>query len=318
MTGIMDYTIRMRPASTLLPLILVTALLPFSAHAAILSLDPASASYGPGDTFIVSVRVDPDGECINAAQVDLSFPSGELRAIDVARGNSILSLWVGDPQVDNATGRISFSGGIPAGYCGRIPGDPAQSNILGQVVFTVLKTNAASAAVHIVPTSAVYLNDGLGTKATLTFHDAIYTLGAMPTQTSNPWVNELSTDTTPPEPFTVQVESTKGVFGGAYYAVFSTVDKQSGIDHYEIFENGVWKRVTSPHVLADQFLNAPIQVRAVDKAGNERLGAYNASTTPPRAASGNAGNIILLLGIIGLLLVAHRLWERRAGPKSQS
>ena len=312
----MDYTIAMQRASRFAP-ILLTALLPFSANAATLSLDPAAASYGPGDTFIASVRITPGEECMNAAQVEIAYPPSELRAVDVARGNSILSLWVGDPKIDNTAGRISFSGGIPAGYCGHIPGDPAQSNILGQVVFTVLKTDASSAAVHILPTSAVYLNDGRGTKDAVAVHDAAYTLRASPTQSSNPWVDELLADTTPPEPFTVQVESTKDVFGGAYFAVFSTVDKQSGMDHYEILENGVWGKVTSPHVLADQTIHSPIQVKAIDKAGNVRIGTYNASVTPPRAAGSALPNVLFILGLICVLLALHWLWERRIAERAR-
>lgn len=312
----MDYTIPMRAALRSLPVILVALLAPFSASAASLFLDPASAAYGPGDTFIVSVRIDPQGECMNAAHVELSYPPDELRVVDFTKGNSILSLWVGDPEIDNTTGRVAFSGGVPAGYCGRIPGDPSESDILGQVIFTVLKTPASAASVRILPASAVYLNDGAGTEAALTSRDALYALQATSTQATNPWVDQLSTDTTPPEPFTVQVESTKGVFGGAYYAVFSTVDKQSGLDHYEAFENGVWKRVTSPHVLADQLLRLPVEIKAVDKAGNERIGAYNASTTPARAGSGDLLMLVLSLALLFLILALRWLWERHVSAKS--
>jgi hypothetical protein len=302
---------------TILPVLLVASL-PLSASAAVLSVDPAAASYGPGDTFIASVRIDPKGECINTAQIELSFPSDELRAVDVARGNSIFSLWIGEPQIDNTTGRVTFSGGVPAGYCGQIPGDPSVSNVLGQVVFTVLKTAATRAVVHLLPTSLVYRNDGLGTKAELAFEDAVYSLQAAATQAVNPWVQAISADSIPPEPFTVHVESTVGVFGGAYYAVFSTVDKQSGIDHYEIYEHGVWQHVTTPHVLADQLLSTPVQVKAIDKAGNERLGTYDASTTPARVSGeGNLVSVfVLILGLI-VLIVAHRLWERRVALGSQ-
>jgi hypothetical protein len=194
------------------------------------------------------------------------------------------------------------------------------SNVLGQVVFTVLKTTAARAVIHLLPTSAAYRNDGLGTKAELVLHDAEYAIAAAATQAVNPWVETIASDTTPPEPFTVQVESTVGVFGGAYYAVFSTVDKQSGMDHYEILERGAWQRVAAPHVLADQLLSAPVQVRAIDKAGNERLGTYDASTTPSRVTSNRNTLFSVLLVIIGLiaLIAIHRLWERRTKSESQT
>lgn len=85
-------------------------------------------------------------------------------------------------------------------------------------------------------------------------------------------------DATPPEEFTPEVSQDSTVFEGKYFLSFSTTDKTSGVDHYEILEtrnqkieNGTWKVGGSPYLLGDQSLQSKILVKAVDKAGNERI-----------------------------------------------
>ena len=81
------------------------ALIPHAAHAASLSFDPATTTYGPGDTFIETVRVDNGPDCINAINVEIAYPTDTLRAVDFSRGDSILSLWAVEPKIDTDRGR---------------------------------------------------------------------------------------------------------------------------------------------------------------------------------------------------------------------
>ncbi len=73
-------------------------------QAAILYLEPASGEYQPGDTFIVEIKIDTEGECINTVEVNLSFPKDILKAIDFSQGNSILTLWVKKPEINQEKG----------------------------------------------------------------------------------------------------------------------------------------------------------------------------------------------------------------------
>lgn len=306
-----------------LPLILATTLLlaqPLSASAATISIDSDAHTYGLGDTFIATVRLDNGDECVNAAQIDLSYPIEDLRAVDFSRGDSIFSLWVADPVLDTAKGTVSFSGGVPGGYCGRIQGDPAQSNILGKVVFTVVGADQAETTIDVRPSSKVYLHDGLGTPAQLALAGLSLGIEPQPTLSTNPWLDAVKGDTIAPDAFSVQIESTRGVFGGKYYAVFSTTDKQSGIDHYEIFEDGIWKRVTSPHLLKDQSLDGGVRVRAVDKAGKMRLADFDPKSVPARQYSIVEFASVGLLLVIAIAAVLIRLYfareRRRAMPSA--
>lgn len=257
--------------------------LPAGASAASLYLDPDTGTYGPGDTFIVNVRLNTDGECINAANVVLTYPTESMRAVDFGKGGSIFPLWVVEPKLDTQKGLVSFAGGIPGGYCGRIQGDPSLTNTIGKVVFTMTRGSAKSATIALTSASALYLNDGRGTKITPELVNSSIKIAAEATQSENPWLGLVGDDKTPPDPFDIQIESTRGIFNGKYYAVFSTVDKQSGVDHYEMMINGTWQRATSPHAVDDQTLRSGVEVRAIDKAGNVRLGTYVAGSAPHRA-----------------------------------
>ena len=85
------------------------------------------------------------------------------------------------------------------------------------------------------------------------------------------WQEELEKDTIPPEAFEIELYQDPSIFGGKYFIVFSTTDKQTGIDHYEVKEGKrKWQEAESPYLLGDQKLESIIKVKAVDKAGNER------------------------------------------------
>jgi len=273
------YTVLMR--RTLLLLVACCSFPTTFASAALLYVDPGATAYGVGDTFIANVRVDNEGECINAAQVELMYPTKSLRAVDFSRGDSIFTLWTEEPNIDTDTGRVAFSGGVPGGYCGRVQGDPSLSNSIGKVVFTVLDATEVKADIIVTNATRVYLHDGLGTEASFRTQNATIGLVSGPTLADNQWLTKVRADTIPPDAFTIEIQSTRGVFGGRYYAVFSTVDKQSGLDHYEIFERGAWQQTQSPHKLYDQSIS-DIQIRAIDKAGNIRLGDYVPGSAPPR------------------------------------
>lgn len=264
-------------------IILGLLLLSTPAHAALLYTEgPAEGAFGPGDSFITSVRLDPEDACINAGRVVVTFPKDVVKAVDFSRGGSIFTLWISEPVLDNENGQVVFEAGVPGGYCGRIQGDPAVTNVLGRIVFTVQRYEEA-AVISPSTLSELYISDGAGTLAPLQVTPASVALSPVATG-NNAWLSEVAGDTTPPEAFTVRVESTDDVFYGNYYAVFSTVDKQSGMSHYEIYERNAWKRIESPYKLRDQALQNAVEIRAVDKAGNVRLGDFNKDEVPERKA----------------------------------
>ncbi len=308
------YTIAMHIRGLLLAALI---LFPISSSAATLYMNPTAGTYGLSDTFISEVRIDNQSECVNAAQVEVRYPTESLRAVDFSKGNSILSLWIEEPKIDIDNGTVTFAGGIPGGYCGRIPGDPVLSNVLGKIVFSVVGAEQKSASISISDSSVVYLNDGAATKADLSLQSAEYSIQPTPQSASNPWLQAVGEDKIPPDEFVITVESTRGVFRGNFYAVFATQDKQSGLDHYEIYERGAWQTVRSPHELRDQRLVGGVQIKAIDKAGNERLGSYVEGSAAPRVPHESDYSVFFVL-IGALMCLGAYMWYRERSRKGAS
>ncbi len=305
------------------------------AEAAALYFDPVGAEILRGDTKTIAVRVDTDeGECINVISAEISYDA-RLQAIATSRGDSILSLWVEEPTVDEENDIIRFSGGIPGGYCGRIAGDPKLTNVVAEIVFqspgfTVSKnanSDSATATIAFTDATKVLLHDNFGTPAALNAFDGSLILSKkLGGGINNEWQRRIEADDLPPEEFSITLNQDPVTFSGDYYISFNTTDKQTGIDHYEIIEEPIerfdlfewggtdvpWITARSPYVLKDQTLNSTIRVRAIDQAGNEYLATLipedsQRSTSIPWLMLGAGLSGLMLL--LALLYVGWR-WRR--------
>ncbi len=268
-------------------------ILSLTSEAAILYIEPRTATYSPGSVFMAAVKVDTEGECLNVIQADISFDKNVLELIDFSTGDSFLSYWVKNPTRKDLTeinkkGVISFAGGVPGGYCGAIPGDPGKSNIVARLVFslpgmTISKEPKTTTTISFLKTSQAYLNTADGQLANLRLQKGEIFISKKAGVAKNYWQEELKKDKIPPEAFAVYIQKQADINQGKYFIVFNTTDKQSGLDHYEIKEydeNGFipgtkqkaeWRLVKSPYILKDQKLRSTILVKAVDKAWNERI-----------------------------------------------
>ncbi len=287
------------------------------AHAATLYIDPTKADLNRGDSITVSVRLDTDeGECVNVVNGVVSY-TDNIQPVDISRGSSIFSMWVEEPVINKESRTITFAGGIPNGYCGRIPGDPRLTNNVVDLVFqspglqigTTEGGNEASISFN--EQTQVLLNDGFGSIAPLQLFGTSITLAREPgSELKNEWQGVVATDEIPPEGFSIALERTENAFSNDYFITFNTTDKQSGIDHYEVIEEPLssynlflwgaetapWVEARSPYVLTDQSLNSTIRVKAIDKAGNE----YIATLVPPEASRTLQTEALLLYGLIGI------------------
>ena len=134
--------------------LLLFFLLPFQARAASLSVTPASGTFTVGSTFTVAVVVDTDGKPINTFEIFLRFPADRLQIVSPATGESIASVWVGQPRFDNRNGTIELRGGIPGGIT------------TGRGVIANIQFRAKSVGdvfVRIGENSRVLANDGSAT-----------------------------------------------------------------------------------------------------------------------------------------------------------
>ncbi len=272
-------------------LFLIAFFLPIVSNAATLRFDPLEKVAGSGDVFVANIRIDvAEDECVNAVSAVISYPTNILRLNTISKGESIFTLWI-DEEVDHTAGKVSFTNGIPAGYCGRASGDPGNTNIVGKLVFQyIANPGSPDAVVQFLPETEVILNDGYGTKANLDVKNLTVKYGAG-NGLKNEWLTVVGEDTFSPEPFTPQIIQDTSLPEKPYILIFDTIDKQSGIEHYEVVEEdptsfgfkfgtkikAKMSIATSPYLLQDQTLSSRIVVRAYDHAGN-----YEESILPPK------------------------------------
>lgn len=198
-----------------------------------------------------------DGENINALEINVEYPAEFVKLKDWSNGNSIVSLWIKEPKNNN--GIFSFQGIIPGGY-------NEKKGLLLVLYFESLKEGDAEIAIK--DNSLVLLNDGEGTEAKTLFSSAKIISKFSEEKKPMPEF----TENIPPEPFTPIISRSDEIYGGNYFLIFSTQDKNSGIDYYEVSEGGEPFRIAqSPYLLRNQRLDEDIRVKAVDKAGNERM-----------------------------------------------
>lgn len=313
--------------------------IPVSVDSARLYLDPTDDLIQDGDSSVISIRLDVDresGDCINAADFTITYPP-YIQAVDTTTRNSIFPLWIERPIIDSGKNQVRFRGGIPNGYCGRVQGDPNVTNIIAEIIFRTNPHNSNlldPEDIHIAKidfsnNTYLYLNDGLGTELVPETSSAnIQVLSGVGAEVRDEWLESIREDTIPPEPFSIYLERGDNVYGGDYYIVFNTTDKQSGIATYEVMEEPLeeqhlfrfgevgapWVTAESPYRLQDQTLNSTIRVRAIDKAGNE----YVATLVPDpslRTRVITQGEWIVILMSVSLVfvlaVVTFVLWRRR-------
>ncbi len=250
--------------------------------------------------IVIPIYVDTEGELVNAFEVKIKF-SDNLIFRDFQEAGSIINFWVEKPIITQITTdennvRISsressqgfatsynflqFSGVSIGGYVGR-------KGLLTNLIF---ETKGENALIEILPSSKVLLNDGFGTETKLKGESKFLEIKKLTQDvrtSSREGLQEFATkqefieDKFPPESFQIYLSKNKEIFENKYFIIFNTTDKQSGIAYYEVAEKQGFKKpdlkdlnfekAESPYILKDQTLRSYIFVKAVDKAGNERI-----------------------------------------------
>lgn len=266
---------------------LTTLLVPLAAHAQAIFFKAAQLTHRVGDSFQVSLLIDTHGQAINTVHGKVAVPTAWFELRDVRYGASIVSLWVEKPSFDYANGFINFTGGIPGGFSGSA----------GPLLSFVLKAKKRGSAEVSMTDISVLLNDGLGTAVNnvasaplrLTIKEApLPVIPPAPVKEAPailppPEVSVPPPDTVPPEDFIPLVSRHPSIGNDKYFVSFSTVDKDTGISHYDVYEKPFLIRLFTeqfnissgplqnpPYILQYQYWPTEIVVRAYDQAGNVR------------------------------------------------
>lgn len=279
-------------------------LLPAVASAATISLQATPANVGMGDT----VRVDlllTSAIATNAFSGALSYAK-TLVPVAVSDGNSIISLWITHPAVPAPGALITFAGITPGGFSG-------DRGVLFSVLFRATAAGTANVSLENVE---VLRNDGVGGNEPVTLKSLVLSVSS---KSSGGYTEPA--DHAPPEPFIAILDSNPQIFGGRFYLAFTAVDKGSGIDHYTVAESRVpsfllpflplsFETTTSPYVLTDQNLTSTVYIKAVDRAGNERLVVF-----PPRHLLNGFEETALLGILVAVVLLWQIVWRSGWGRR---
>ncbi|MFA5134215.1 MAG: carboxypeptidase regulatory-like domain-containing protein [Patescibacteria group bacterium] len=141
---------------------------PAAADAASLYLSPSSGTYTVGGSFSVTVAVDTGGVAINSAQATVSFPNDILEITSVGQAG-IFTLWPISPTYSNATGTVSFAGGVP---------NPGYTGSGGTIITVTFATKVAGTATVTMGSASILANDGLGTNILTGASGGTYTVRA--------------------------------------------------------------------------------------------------------------------------------------------
>jgi len=140
----------------------LAALFPLFGNAQILS-STLTSTHDSRQTFAFTFTIDSEGKNLNAIEAYISYPTDLIEVVDVIPENSVVDLWVSKPRIDQVKHEIVLIGGIAGGAVMRD----------ASLVTVFAKTIASGAAQFSLDTarSGVYLNDGSGTRISLSATD---------------------------------------------------------------------------------------------------------------------------------------------------
>lgn len=308
--------------------IFIALVSPMFVSAASLSFSPSAKLANPGDVIVVPIRLTiAKGECVNAGTISLVYPADRVSVETVGRGESIFPFWLNE-HIDNTAGSAEFSVGIPGGYCGQAAGDTGAVDVVAKIAFQY--KSSESVTVAFASSTIFALADGTGTEAPLiTTPLTIAKSGGATVR--NEWLGEVAADHFPPEPFTPEIMRDITDEKSPFYLIFTTTDKQSGIDHYTVreedprifgFHVGSSVRsqdiqAQSPYVLQDQALRSRIVVRAYDKAGNMIESILPPTNERPVFENSEWGVLVFIgAGIAAFVLIMLWSMKRLWWPKN--
>lgn len=245
------------------------------------------------EQFKVTLKLDTQGAVINALETRIAYPHDLLRLAGIENGSSFLTMWLESPHEQD--GQISLSGVTPGGFSGVIDALTYPKTSPGDVVTLIFEPIQAGEATISATSSTILLNDGHGGVATLTYQPITVTVQNYVHQTTI-----SNTDTTPPE--FVYGEAHYDATLAGEYVFFDATDKESGIDHYEAQENGLWVTVQSPHLINQN--GGVYYIKAIDRAGNEKIKGIQVPAVPQKISSGT----FLMLAFLGLLIIFYAVY----------
>lgn len=228
-----------------------------SVFAATLDVNVDKPNLDQGDIFTATISLDTEGQSINTITGYLKYNGNYLQAETVNIGNSFVNFWMEKPNIET-NGYIYFSGITPGGVSAN---QLEVFKVIFQTQNNVGDTNISLNNINL------YLNDGMGSVVSPLIKNATVIISGNKSTNDNSLAT-LFNNKTPPEKFTITRTKDVSIFNRKWFIVFSTVDKGSGVDHYQVCELLKCITTDSPFLLFNQTPFYYIRVKAYDLDGN--------------------------------------------------
>lgn len=280
---------------------------------------PESDKMAPNQSFKINFLLDAGGSDVNVVSGKVIFPSDILEFERTEEGKSIINYWVEKPKAESGS-QIVFSGGLSGGFSG-------DNGLLFSVVFRAKEDSLHKSGKISAGDMQIFLNDGRGTRVDADAAPFNFTVTAE--EIGETGIVEKINDVDSPQDFIPFIARNPSLFDNRWFAAFYARDEETGIDHYEVWESNKkydinnignaeknkWVKTESPHLLENQKLQNYIYVKAVDKAGNEKVRVI----PPAKNNLAKYKNAVIAMMIIALLvLMSLFIWKISAVFKNRT
>lgn len=155
------------------------------ASAATLFTTPQSGTHALQETFFIDIKIDSQGDSINAAQARVLFPATilEVRAVDTA--DSVFGFWPEEPSFSNENGTVDFIGGTVNGVSGAS---------LRALTIEFIAKSVGEAPISL-DNGAITIDDGTGTNVLTGATGANHRVSVSAVVPPPPLVSETATST---------------------------------------------------------------------------------------------------------------------------
>lgn len=258
--------------------------------------------FNTNEDFKVDFILNTEGKNINALEGSIVFPADILELNEIRDGGSIINFWVDRPYASSS--HIYFSGITPLGY----------NNDNGFILSLVFHTKKSGNGIINIKNIKLLSNDGVGTEV----KSKISNLNFYINSNKNTLENQALkiTDNDRPETFKPEITKDENLLNSKLVLIFAAEDKGSGIASYKVEEKKYrflslpsWHNAESPYALSDQNLSSYILVKAIDKAGNERVVTLSPTNPIPFYANIEDWFIIITVIIVALLYKKF-IWKK--------
>ena len=238
---------------------------------------------------------------VNAIEGEVVVSPEQFSINKIYTGSSVISFWIHHPK-ERSRQTVSLSGITPGGFSG------AKETV---IELELLAERPGTSTITFA-NMRLLAHDGLGSdvaheKQSLVFH--------VSDRRSEESAQGPSIDTDAPLSFTPIITADPELFEGKKVLIFTTQDKQTGVEAYYVREYrsrfgrflSTWREVESPYILADQLQQSFIDIKAVDKVGNERV----VSIVPEHAEQSTKGLVLIFAFAVMVIILLFTIRLRR-------